>query len=87
MKCDFCGEEYHYTEMLGYPHKMVDAMASAGYVPSGFKRMVSLIGSNREPASYFRDVVSRYSSTDEWGLCYFCRTEMQQYAQKLMGLL
>jgi hypothetical protein len=86
MKCDFCGVEHPYTEMLGYPQKTVEAMVSVGFVPTGFKRMVRLIAPSEEPESYFRRIVSRFGSNEEWGLCFTCRSEMQQYAQKITGL-
>lgn len=86
MKCDFCGEEHHYTEMLGFPQNIVEIMVEVGFVPTGFRTMVRRIAPHRDAESYFREVVSRYGQNDEWGLCPNCRTEMQQYAQKITGM-
>lgn len=86
MKCDFCGEEHHYTEMLGFPQKTVESMVAVGFVPAGFKAMVKKIAPYRDPEDYFREIVSRFGQNEEWGLCIQCRSEMQQYAQKIIGM-
>lgn len=86
MKCDFCAEEYHYTEMLGYPQKTVESMVAVGFVPSGFKTMVKKIAPYRDAEVYFRQIVSRFGQNEEWGLCILCRTEMQQFAQNFLGM-
>lgn len=86
MKCDFCGEEHHYTEMLGFPQNLVEPLASLGFVPTGFITLVRKIAPHRDAETYFREVVSRYGQNDEWGLCIHCRTEMQHFAQKIIGM-
>lgn len=84
MKCDFCGNEHHYTELRGFPHPNVEAIAAFGFVPSGFQKMVKGMVPEQQVASYFEEIVSRYNNDDSWALCSTCQIEMQKFAQKIM---
>jgi len=48
--------------------------------------MLNKFGSDENSKTYFRNIVARYSMSDEWALCKTCRDKMQLYAQMLMRM-
>ncbi len=86
MKCDICGNEHSHTDMLEFPHRQIQAVTMAGFVPNGFISLAKRLYPTTNPEEYWRDIVSRYDANSYWAMCRSCQSEMQQFARKLMGL-